>query len=195
MRFSQRHERAAGLSELATDPRLLKVARRLLSTRGFRVRERQIKDLDAGWLLGENEYFLLAVAAGETFDDLRVIEGYLAREMHEIFDAANLGSKRWDAYVVLLASSGIAERGHPDVVRLQYNTRSMRRLVCLGVQPNDESVSGALATFLPLPEPPPGGLTPAFDELVQQLVINGIPKERAAKALADYRSVERLHDA
>ncbi len=97
--------------------------------------------------------------------------------------------------MVLLSSTGTDQRGAPDVVRLQYNTRSLRRLVCLGTPGREDAVAEALATFLPLPEPPPGGLPSAFDELVAQLVINGIPEEQAATAVTNYRSSGSIEGA
>jgi hypothetical protein len=171
------------------DPLLLSIARRVLARHHFRMRETQLDGLDdAAWLLAENEYFVLGVTAGQTFSDLLVLEGYVAAALGALIHGGDVGAKRWDSYVVLLASTGTDERGRPDVVRLQYNTRSLRRLVCLGTPAHEDAVAGALATFLPLPDPPPGGLRSAFDELVQQLIVNGIPDAQAAAVVASYRS-------
>ncbi len=176
------------MSTVTSDPGLLAVARRVLTQHDFRVSEMTLADADAAtWLLAESEYFLLALAAGASFDDLLVLEGFLAAALATVFEDRRLGPKRWDSYVVLLSSSGADQRGAPDVVRLQYNTRSLRRLVSLGVPSREETVAEALATFLPLPEPPPGMLRSAFDELVTQLVINGIPEDRAATVVGSYR--------
>jgi hypothetical protein len=177
------------MSEPTSDPGLLAVARRVLTQHGFQASERSLEDAgEATWLLAESDYFLLGVAAGGTFEDLLVLEGYLTAALGVLFGEKDLGAKRWDSYVVLISSTGTDQRGAPDVVRLQYNTRSLRRLVCLGTPAREDAVAEALATFLPLPEPPPGGLPSAFDELVAQLEINGIPKEQAATAVKNYRS-------
>jgi hypothetical protein len=177
------------MTSVSADSLLLSVARRVLDEHQFRVQETLLDGLDdVAWLLGESEYFVLGVAAGQTFEDLVVLEGYVAAALGQLLEGSELGAKRWDSYVVLLASSGADQRGRPNVVRLQYNTRSLRRLVSLGTARHEDAVAGALATFLPLPDPPPGGLPSAFDELVQQLVINGIPDEQAAAAVASYRS-------
>jgi hypothetical protein len=177
------------MSEPTSDPGLLAVARRVLTYHGFRSSERPLEGAgEATWLLAESDYFLLGVAAGETFEDLLVFEGYLAAVLGALFSENDLGPKRWDSYVVLISSAGTDRRGGPDVVRLQYNTRSLRRLVCLGTPAREDAVAEALATFLPLPAPPPGGLPSAFDELIAQLVINGIPEEQAATAVTNYRS-------
>lgn len=180
------------MTSLGSDASLLAVARRVLTHHHFRVQESQLPGLDDGaWLLAESEYFVLGLATGQTFDDLLVLEGYVVAALGELLQGSELGPKRWDSYVVLLASSDSDQRGRAEVVRLQYNTRSLRRLVSLGIAAHEEAVTSALATFLPLPDPPPGGLRSAFDELKQQLVINGIPDAQAAAAVATYRSTGR----
>jgi hypothetical protein len=181
------------MTTVAPDPHLLSVARRVLSQHQFRVQESQLNDLEgASWLLAESEYFVLGVAAGQTFDDLLLMEGYVTATVGELLTRRSVGAKRWDSYVVLLSSSGRDERGRPDVVRVQHNTRSMRRIVCLGTAAQDDAMADALATFLPLPDPPAGGLPSAFDELVRQLVINGIAEDEAAGVVATYRSTEAI---
>jgi hypothetical protein len=178
------------------DPQLLSVARRVLGQQSFRAQEMQFTDLDSvAWLLAESESFVLGVVAGQTLDDLVVLEGYVAAALGELVQGSDLGPKRWDSYVVLLAGAGKDQRGSPEVVRLQYNTRSLRRLVALGTAPHEDAVTAALATFLPLPNPPPGGLPSAFDELVTKLVVNGIPEARAASVVGDYRSTGEIHGA
>jgi hypothetical protein len=176
------------MSLVASDPALLTVARRVLARHDFRLREATLTDVDdAPWLLAESDYFVLGVAAGRTFDDLRVYEGYVASALGELLQEGEVGAKRWDSYVVLLATAGGDEQGRREVVDLQYNTRSLRRLVSLGTAAHEDAVTAALATFLPLPAPPPGGLPSAFDELVEQLVINGIPQDQVVDAVASYR--------
>ncbi len=181
--------------DVSVDSRLLVVARRILERHRFRVQEQRLEELEeVGWLLAESEYFVLGVAAGQTLDDLLLLEGYVADALGQLLQASQLGAKRWDSYVVLLASAGVEQRGQPDVVRLQYNTRSLRRLVALGTAAHEEAVTAALATFLPLPEPPTGGLRPPFDELVEQLVLNGVGAEQARAAVANYRASNGIHE-
>lgn len=168
---------------------LLSICRRILNQAGFRVEERHLVAAeDAQWLVAESEYFILGVVTGETLDDLLNLEGYAAADLGALVTEADLGPKRWDSYLILLATGGADQRGRPEVVRLEHNTRSLRRIVGLGTAPHEEAVLGALATFLPLPPPPPGGLPSALEELIDQLVLNGVPKEDAAVAVAGYRS-------
>jgi hypothetical protein len=177
------------MTQVNAEPQLLSVVRRVLAQHGFRLEEFQLDELvGASWLLAESESFVLGVVTGKTFDDLLVLEGYVSAALGQRLRDGDIGAKRWDSYVVLLTSAGKDQRGRPEVVRLQYNTRSLRRLVALGVAAHEDAVSGALATFLPLPEPPPGGLPSSFDELVTQLVINGISEDEAASLVATYRS-------
>jgi len=175
------------MTEAKLDTRLLLLARRILERHHFRVQERQVEGLeDATWLLAESDYFVLGVAAGVEFDDLLLLEGYVVESLGRLLQD-HLGPKRWDSYVVLLSTSGAEERGRPDVVRLQHNTRSIRRLVALGTAAHEDAVASALATFLPLQEPPMQGLRPPFDELIEQLVLNGVDHEQASAAVASYR--------
>jgi len=169
-----------------SDPHLLAEARRILAEYGFRIRESRLPDpADAPWLLAENEYFLIALAAGQAFDDLKVFEGYLASALGELLEVSEIGAKRWDAYVVLLASADSSERGNPAVIDLEHNTRALRRLVSLGV--SKATVEKALAPFLPLPGPPPGGLPSAYDQLIEELVVHGIESSVAARTVNVYR--------
>lgn len=180
--------------ELHHDPALVAFARRVLAARGFRVRESQLPGLgDTPWLLAESELFVLAVVAGRGLEDLQILESYAAPALSELLVGADLGAKRWDAYLVLLASGDSAERGRRAVLDLQYNTRALRRIVVLGVSADEDAVLAALTTFVPLPDPPSGGLSSAFDELIEQLVINGVAHEIAEAAVAAYRLTGSIH--
>lgn len=66
----------------------------MLASRGFRLQESRLPEpADAPWLLAENEYFVIAVVAGRTLDDLRMFEGYLAAALNDLLGAADLGVK------------------------------------------------------------------------------------------------------
>lgn len=125
--------------------------------------------------------------AGRGIADLELLESHAAPELSEMLAHGDLGPKRWDAYLVLMASGDSDERGNREVIDLQYNTRSLRRIVALGVSADEEAVLTVLATFMPLPEPPSGGLTSAFTDLIEQLVINGVDRESAESAVDGYQ--------
>ena len=178
------------------DPALLALAHRVLRQRGFRTREGVLRDLgDTPWLLAESDEFVVAVVAGRSLLDLELLETHAAPELGELLASGDLGAKRWDAYLVLMASGDSGARGNREVVDLQYNTRALRRIVALGVSADEDAVLGVLSTFMPLPEPRAGGLTSAFDELIDQLVINGIEHERAEAAVEEYRREAHTNDA
>ncbi len=175
--------------ELHHDPALVGLARRVLTGSGFRVSERQLPGLgDTPWLLAESDLFVLSVVAGRGLQDLQILESHAAPALSELLGQADIGAKRWDAYLILMASGDSEERGGRAVLDLQYNTRALRRIVALGVPAEEAAVLAALSTFMPLPEPPSGGLTSAFNELIDQLVINGIARDRALAAVAEYRA-------
>lgn len=184
------------MTEVRLDTRLLLLARRILERHGFRVQERQVEGLqDATWLLAESDFFVLGIAAGLELDDLLLLEGYVVEALGRLLQDNGLGAKRWDSYVVLLSTTGAEERGRPDVVRIQHNTRSIRRIVALGTAAHEEAVASALATFLPLQEPPMQGLRPPFDELVEQLVLNGVDHDQAEAAVTSYRSQSEIDES
>jgi len=177
------------------DPALVALARRVLSRRGFRVSEGQLAGLgDTPWLIAESDLFVLAVVAGRGVNDLRILESHAATALSELLVGAGLGAKRWDAYLVLLASGDDDQRGGSDVLELQYNTRPFRRIVVLGISADEQAVLGALSTFMPLPEPTGSGLTSAFEELIEQLVINGIHRDRAVATVNTYRETGSIDD-
>lgn len=184
------------MTEVRLDTRLLLLARRILERHRFRVQERQVEGLqDATWLLAESDFFVLGIAAGLQLDDLLLLEGYVVEALGRLLQDNGLGAKRWDSYVVLLSTSGAEERGRPDVVRIQHNTRSIRRIVALGTAAHEEAVASALATFLPLQKPPVQGLRPPFDELVEQLVLNGVDHDQAEAAVTSYRSQSEIDES
>lgn len=176
------------------DPQLLTAARRALVAHDFRVREAELPTArELSWLVAENENFILGVAAARTLDDLRVLEGHVAAALGELLKNPALGPKRWDAYAVLLASTDAEKRGTREVLSLEYNTRALRRVVSLGV--TEDAVAEALGPFFALPEPPEGGLPSPFDELIEQLVVNGLDRHRATHAVDYYRANGVLEDA
>jgi hypothetical protein len=173
---------------------LLQDADVLLKEAGFSTSLSFLSASDLPCLLAEDRFFVVAVVAAETLDDARHGEPFAVSGLLDRLTAAEAGAKRWDAYVVLLAAEPIetAEQTR-DVVDLQYNTRGVRRIVATGV--NDrESLAVALRPFLPLPPRTVGGLGNALDELVDQLVLNGVPAEAAPRYVAAFAQQGTLDD-
>jgi hypothetical protein len=71
---------------------------------------------------------------------------------------------------------------------IQYNTRSLRRIVQLGVRPEPSAVWHALSTFLPLADYQTRHDATVLDDLLEQLVVNGVDRDAATISIADFRA-------
>lgn len=173
--------------EVVIDLPLLNEARRLLERFGFTVVEAHLSPARLPWLLAENGLFALGVLAARTLDDLIVLEAYATPLLAESIRGA--GPKRWDCYLVLLAREDRDARGTRAVRDLQYDTSLLRRVVNLGVYADEESVRRALRPFLPLPSPHGQFLGSAVGDLVDEMVLQGIERNRAREAVQLYQEL------
>jgi hypothetical protein len=167
---------------------LLGEARRLLEDFGFTVVTADLSPARLPWLLAENDLFALGVVATRTLDDLIALEAHATPVLAERIRGA--GPKRWDAYLVLLAREGREARGTRAVRNLQYDTSLLRRVVNLGVSADEESIRRALGPFLPLPIPLGQLLGSGVGDLVDELVLQGIDRDRALEAVRGYQALE-----
>ena len=170
------------------DLALLDEARQLLERVGFTVNKAELSPARLPWLLAENDLFAVGIAAARTLEDLLKLEAYATFALSDRIKEA--GAKRWDAYLVLLASEDREARGRREVRNLQYDTHMFRRVVNLGVSADEESVRRALRPFLPLPSPSEQMLPPALSDLVDELVLQGIDRNQALEAVHDYQERE-----
>lgn len=175
---------------------MLTTASALLRQSGFAVMKEHLHGASAGWVLAESDLFIVAVVAAEDLRDLREVESFAAPELiQRIEQADGVGGKRWDAYLVLLASRDAkAHEDARELVTIGYDTRGMRRMVAVGVEPTKTNISNVLRPFLPLPEPPSGGLSDAFRDLSEQLILNGIDDEDARRVVAAFQDRGHLND-
>jgi hypothetical protein len=177
-----------------TDNVLLQDADKLLREAGFSTRRSVFAGGEVPCLLAEDRFFFVALIASKTLDEVRRAESFAANELLERLASGAAGAKRWDAYLVLLAQEAIETPGQTrEVVDLQYNTRGVRRLVATGVT-DRESLTAALRPFLPLPPTSPSGLGDALDELVDELILNGVPAETAPRYVAAFAQTGNLDD-
>jgi hypothetical protein len=181
---------------MSVDGGLLAIASDVLRQNEFSVMSEHLHGADTGWVLAENDLFIVAVAAGPDLDELRRVESFAAPELIErLSQSEGVGGKRWDAYLVLIASSTIdAPDDAKELVAIEYNTRGVRRLVAVGVEPTEEDVRRVLRPFMPLPPPLPGGLSDAFQDLSEQLVLNGVESEDAHRTVAAFQDRGHLND-
>lgn len=184
------------MPQLGHSQRLLATAGSVLRQNTFTVQSEALEGAEAGWLLAESELFILAIAAAENLAGLREVEAFAAPELlQRLKSTPSLGAKRWDAYLVLMATLGADEDTDAEqLIDIEYNTRGVRRLVAVAVEPTEDDLRRVLRPFLALPAPDPGGLSDAFAELREQLVINGVDEAEANRAVVAFEQKGHLND-
>ena len=146
------------------------------------------------WLLAEDRFFILAVIAFQTLLEAQQVEPFAARELLERLASSDIGAKRWDVYLVLLAEQDLkTPQQTREVIDLQYNTHGIRRLVATNVA-DRAALRVALRSFLPLPPVSPDGLGDALEELSDQLNLNGISEDAARRYVAAFAQSGDLDD-
>ena len=146
-------------------------------------------------LLAQDRFFILAVGSAATVADLSALEPAAVSVLTERAAASQLGAKQWDLYLVLLAEQPAADDGRTssELVALNYNTRSIRRLAHAGVAPSVEAIERALRPFLPLPEVSEAAvLEDALTLLEQELTREGVAQDLAGRSLAAFRETGSL---
>ncbi len=81
-----------------------------------------------------------------------------------------------------------------QLVDMEYDTRGVRRLIAVAVEPTDDDIRRVLRPFIPLPPPAPGGLSDAFTDLREQLVLNGVGDEDARRVVSAFQVKGHLRD-
>lgn len=177
-------------------PDLLAVARNVLRQNNFDVRAEALSGAATGWLLAESELFIVAVAAARNLEELRTVEAFAAPELlGRLSSAQDIGGKRWDAYLVLISSLGSEGAGDArQLVDMEYDTRGVRRLVAVAVQPTDEDLRRVLRPFIALPAPPAAGIADAFADLQEQLIVNGVQEDEARRVVTTFSERGHLDD-
>lgn len=176
----------ASTANIEVDLSLLNGVARVLEEVGFTVKMSDLTDSRVPWVLAENGLFALGIIATRGLHDLITLESYATQILTERIRGA--GPKRWDTYLLLLAREDRYARGTQAVRELQYDTSSLRRMVNLGIDAGEESVRRALRPFLPLPAPSSSTLGSTLDNLLDELVLQGIDRERATKAMLSHHS-------
>ena len=173
---------------------VLNDAEEILTEAGFATRRVYIGEARRQMLLAEDAFFAVGVVTARTLVDAQELESFAAAELVRRVSELNLGAKRWDAYVVVLAEQ-FADSPEETrlLVELQYDTRSVRRLIATGVS-GRALVGQALRPLLPLPQPLPGGLADALTELIDQLRLNGIDPAQAERYVNVFSEVGNLDD-
>jgi len=149
------------------------------------------------FLLAENPYFILAVVASGSPRDIIEVERLVAAELTALSSRSDVGPKRWDLYLVILAprDSDDSRELARDIYRITYDTQHLRRIAVLDVEPTLESLRDALRSFLPTLAPnTTQPLGEALTELESALVEHSIEPQKAARAIAAFRRSRSLDD-
>ena len=171
---------------------LLDAAREVLVDAGFVAEHANLPHGDSSWLLAENDFFAVGLISRPSVDELAVANAIGTTAMLDRLGGKQAGAKRWDAYLVLLTTEPEETIDSRQRVQLIYNMRGLRRLLGVGLRPDDDSVRRVLAPFLPLSEPLEDSLGDIGTELVDALVVNGIASDAAARYVAAFTSTGSL---
>lgn len=175
-----------GSRGIEPDPMLLAEVDVRLREAGFSTAQRTSGHAEIPWLLAEDPFFILGVAAGRTIGDVYGLEALIAAEFGALVAKGQVGAKRWDAHLVLIASDEAPSGTTAHAMSLQYDLRALRRIVAHGLATNPDRLVQALAPFLPLPDSGTTlGSTP-MQELKEELVVNGIDESDAEMAVAAF---------
>jgi hypothetical protein len=147
-------------------------------------------------LLAENAYFVLAVVSATNFKDLANREAYAADLLTKRVATSSAAGKRWDAYIVLMATEAEGDAStFSELVKMNYNTSNLRRIARVGVDASDAGVRGVLRPFLPLATPASDAASAdPLGALEAQLPQFGVDKLFAARVIAAYRETGGVGD-
>lgn len=176
------------------DVDLIALARTVLTDAGYVHELAESGDV----LLAENAYAFVALTASPTISDLAIAETAVAALLQDRLAGADIGPKRWDAYLVLLSQETPHEQGEGVhwLFDINYDTRGFRRIARAGVEATIHSVRNALTPFVePVRLEDAGLLGDSLDSLAAALTAHEIGREIATRAVDVFRQGGRLDDA
>lgn len=178
-----------------SDPELLTVAEAVLNEQGYSVEV--LAGTEVQLVLAENPYFVVAIAALHTIQDLLLAQSIAESALANRLNESPIGPKKWDAYLVLLTQERPPEDG--DVTRLlyaiNYDTARVRRIAHTGVDATPEAVSHALAPFVaPAEVTSTATYGDAFPALLDALVNRGVDRDLASRAVTAFEQGASLDD-
>lgn len=169
-----------------SDDELLELAQVVLESAGYATERSYVEGRDL--LLGENADNVLALASLVTVPQLLQWEPLVSRALSERLAEADAGSKRWDAYIVLICAQQSSEELTDDLTEVTHNLRNLRRIVKVGVEPTNAGIARALRPLLPLP--PPSSQSTLIDPLERMrdlLERDGLDPQRVDEALEGFQ--------
>lgn len=178
----------------SSDPELLAIAQTVLTGQGYRV-ERWGEPVDL--VLAENAYFVVAVAATHTIQDLIYVQGVAESALTEHLASSAIGPKKWDAYLVLLTQERSPEDDATtrELYAINYDTARLRRIAHTGVDVTPESVSHALAPFVAPSEVATTDVhADPFAAFMDALEARGVDRDLANRAITAFEQGASLDD-
>jgi len=178
------------------DAELLGLARAVLESEGYSIED--VADDGLPLLLAENRFFIICVVTAATIGQLIVAEGRVEGALAERLQAADVGPKVWDAYLVLLTQERLPEGGGATraLFDINYDTRAIRRIAHSGVYPTMAEVRTALTPFVtPMELDDPTIAVDPFKPFIEALVGRGIDREVAVRAVTASRQGASVVDA
>lgn len=177
-----------------SDRELLHIARDVLQGQGYAV-ELATNGIDL--ILAENPYFIVAVAATNTIQDLLLSEGSAESMIAERLSSGAAGPKVWDAYLVLLTQERSSEDDATtrDLYAINYDTARLRRIAHTGVDATSVAVAHALAPFVaPTEETDLDLHDDPFLAFVDALASRGVARDIANRAVTAFEQGASLND-
>jgi hypothetical protein len=174
------------LPSAATDNELLELAEDVLRKSGYLVAPTALDGIAS--LLAEDQDNVVVVTAVLSADDALTVEPFLTRALTGRIATASAESKKWDGYVIILASTRPDDDLTEALFSLTYNLHQVRRLIRVGVEATTAAVARSLRAVLPLSEPMgEGGVIDPLTALEQRLVADGLPPSDVSVAMASFR--------
>lgn len=177
-----------------SDSGLLLLARDALREAGFAVEE---VPGEPDVVLAENRYFVIAVAATPTIDQLLLAESHIGSTLAKRLAESEVGPKLWDSYLVLLTQERSVESDEASraLYEINYDTARMRRIAHIGVEASGAGVREVLAPFVAPNSVSDASLTESpMGLLLNALASRGIDKDLAARAVAAFEQGASLVD-
>lgn len=183
-----------GEATVVSDPDLLQLARGVLLDAGFALEE---VEAEPRVILAENRFFLVAVAATPTIEQLLLAEAITESVLTRRLSQSDVGPKVWDAYVVLLTQERSLENESTAraLYQINYDTSRVRRMARDAVPPTMAGVRAALAPFVAPREiaEPSVGRAP-LDLIRAELQRRGIAEDLASRAVSAFEQGASLVD-
>jgi hypothetical protein len=177
-----------------SDPDLLQLASEVLLEAGFALEE---IEAEARLVLAENQYFLVAIAATPTIEQLLIAESLTESILARRLSESDVGAKVWDVYVVLLTQerSLESESSARALYQINYDTSRVRRLARDGVPPTIAGVRAALAPFVaPRGISEPSVTADPLALLRVELQSSGVSVDLSSRAVAAFEQGASLAD-